>query len=124
MLLHISVFLNLCIAEDWGNNHLGTSNIALVTREICKIRSDDSFYCAFYTNIALFTREIWKIPIMCRGQINGISRIALILRTKAKNLSPILGENLFFFSDHLILESNFNKNGVKVPRFLKNALSD
>ena len=40
------------------------------------------------------------------GQNNGILKIELILETKARNLSPILGEN-FFFSDHLILETKF-----------------
>ena len=44
MLLHTSVFLNLCAAKDFGKNYLGTSNVALFTREICKIRSEDSFY--------------------------------------------------------------------------------
>ena len=68
--------------------------------------------------IAEVRRELQKIP-MCRGQNNNIFRIELILGTKARNLSLILGEN-FFFSDHLNLETKFNKNGLKMPRFLKN----
>ena len=56
---------------------------------------------------------------MCHGQNNGIFRIELILGKKTRNLSPILGEDYCFFSDHLILETKFNKNGLKVPRFLK-----
>ena len=44
MLLRISVFLNLCATKDFGKNYLGTSNIALFTREICNIRSEDCFY--------------------------------------------------------------------------------
>ena len=44
MLLRISVFLNLCATKDFGKNYLGTSNIALFTREISNIRSDDHFY--------------------------------------------------------------------------------
>ena len=48
-----------------------------------------------------------------------IFRIELILGKKARNLSSILGEDLFF-KDYLILETKFNKNGLKVPQFLKN----
>ena len=44
MLPHISVFLNLCAAKDFEKNYLGASNIALFTREICIIRSEDRFY--------------------------------------------------------------------------------
>ena len=55
---------------------------------------------------------------MCRGQSNDIFRIELILGTKARNLSPILCEALFF-RDHLILGTKFNKNGLKVPQLLK-----
>ena len=46
MLLHISVFLNLYAAKDFGKNYLGTLNIALFTREVCNkpIRSEDRFY--------------------------------------------------------------------------------
>ena len=44
MLPHISVFLNLCAVKDFEKNHLGASNIALFTREICIIRSKDRFY--------------------------------------------------------------------------------
>ena len=44
MLLHIFMFLNLCAAKDFGKNYLGTSNIALFTRKICNIRSEDRFY--------------------------------------------------------------------------------
>ena len=69
--------------------------------------------------LAQMRRELQKIPIMCRDQNNDIFRIELILKTKARNLSPILGEDLFF-RNHLILETKFNKNGLKVPQFLKN----
>ena len=44
MLLHTSVFLNLCAAKDFGKNYLGTWNIALFTCERCKIRTEDRFY--------------------------------------------------------------------------------
>ena len=44
MLLRISVFLNLCAAKDFEKNYLGTSNIALFTREICNIQSENRFY--------------------------------------------------------------------------------
>ena len=44
MLLDISVFLNPCAAKDFGKNDIGTSNIALFTREICNTRSEDRFY--------------------------------------------------------------------------------
>ena len=44
MLLHASVFLNLCAAKYFGKNYLGVSNIALFTRETCKIWSKDCFY--------------------------------------------------------------------------------
>ena len=44
MLLHISVFLNLCASKDFGKNYLGKSNIALFTREIYNIRTEDRFY--------------------------------------------------------------------------------
>ena len=46
MLLHISVFLNLYAAKDFGKNYLGTLNIALFTREVCNkpTRSEDRFY--------------------------------------------------------------------------------
>ena len=56
---------------------------------------------------------------MCRDQNNGFFRIELISGTKARNLIPILGEDLFF-RNHLILKTKFNKNGLKVPQFLKN----
>ena len=42
----------------------------------------------------------------------------MLLGTKTRHLSPNLGEN--FFSDHLILETKFNKNSPKVPQFLEN----
>ena len=44
MLLHISVFLNLCAAKISGKDYLGKSIIGLFTREICNIRSEDRFY--------------------------------------------------------------------------------
>ena len=51
MLVHTSVFLNLCAvkvsrcaAKDFKKNYLGTSNIACCRREICKIRSENHFY--------------------------------------------------------------------------------
>ena len=44
MLLRIFIFLNLCAAKDFGKYYLGPSNIALFTREICNIRSEDRFY--------------------------------------------------------------------------------
>ena len=62
-----------------------------------------------------------KDTIMCRGHNNGIFRIELILRATARNLSPIMDENFFFYSDHLILETKFNKNDLKALRFLKNS---
>ena len=59
---------------------------------------------------------------MCRGQNNGIFRIELILGTKARNMSPILGED-FLFRDHLILETKFNikwsKNATIFEEFQK-----
>ena len=57
---------------------------------------------------------------MCRGQNNSIFRIELILGTKPRNLSPILGQKKFFFNVYLNLETKFNRNGLKMPRFLKN----
>ena len=44
MSLHTSMFLNLCAAKDFGKKFLGMSNIALFTREIYNIRSEDRFY--------------------------------------------------------------------------------
>ena len=38
------MFLNLCAAKDFVKNYLGTSNIAVFTREICNIRSKNRFY--------------------------------------------------------------------------------
>ena len=55
-------------------------------------------------------RELQKMPIMCRGQNNGIFKKRLNLGTK-------LGEG-FFFRDYLILETKINKNAPKVSRFL------
>ena len=57
---------------------------------------------------------------MCHGQNNGIFKIELISKTTARNLSPILGEDFFFFGDHPVLGTKCNKDGVKVPRFLMN----
>ena len=70
---------------------------------------------ARYQTIYAFLKEAANT---CRGQNNGIFRIKLNLGTKARHLTPILGEN-FFFSDHLILETKFNKKALKVPRVLK-----
>ena len=56
---------------------------------------------------------------MCRGQTNGIFRKQSILVTKARNLNPIISEDLFF-EDHLILGTKFNKNSLKVQRCLRN----
>ena len=118
------MFLNLCAAKDFGKKLSGKSNIALFTREICNIRSEDSFYLKrtilgrkftretvnsgeelFFRDhiilgrklriVAEVRRELRKIPIMCHGQNNSIFRIKLILGTKARNLSTILGENFF-----------------------------
>ena len=61
MLPHISVFLNPCAAKDFGKNHLRASNIALFTREICIIRSEDRFYLE-RTN---FGKEIDKKDCDC-----------------------------------------------------------
>ena len=57
MLLHISMFLNLCATKDFGKNYLGTSNIALFTREICNTGSEDRFYLEKTD----FGKEIHKI---------------------------------------------------------------
>ena len=63
--------------------------------------------------------ELRKIPIISRGQKNDIFKIELIFGTKARHLSPILGENYFFFSDHLILETKFKKWSKGVAIFEK-----
>ena len=44
MLLHIFVFLNVCAAKDFGKKLSREVNIALFTREISNIWSEDRFY--------------------------------------------------------------------------------